>query len=48
LGLTVATDETDGFKRFMRSADIYNIKIKVGYLIFFKFPQNQTSNEQST
>ncbi|CAB3978182.1 procollagen-lysine,2-oxoglutarate 5-dioxygenase 3-like [Paramuricea clavata] len=28
-GLTVATDETDGFKRFMRSADIYNIKIKV-------------------
>ncbi|XP_028394041.1 multifunctional procollagen lysine hydroxylase and glycosyltransferase LH3-like [Dendronephthya gigantea] len=29
LGLTVATDETDGFKRFMRSADIFDIPIKV-------------------
>ena len=29
LGLTVATDETDGFKRFMRSAGIFDIPIKV-------------------
>ena len=48
LGLTVATDETDGFKRFMRSADIFNIQIKVGYLVFIKFSKNQTSNEQAT
>ncbi|XP_066297450.1 procollagen-lysine,2-oxoglutarate 5-dioxygenase 1-like isoform X3 [Branchiostoma lanceolatum] len=26
---TVATDETDGFKRFMRSADRYNIQVQV-------------------
>ncbi|KAK9501159.1 hypothetical protein O3M35_002249 [Rhynocoris fuscipes] len=29
LVLTVATDETDGYKRFMRSADVYNIPVKV-------------------
>ena len=27
--LTVATDETDGFKRFMRSANIFDIPVKV-------------------
>ena len=42
LGLTVATDETDGFKRLMRSADIFNIQIKVGHLVLIKFSKNQT------
>ncbi|KAJ9584650.1 hypothetical protein L9F63_021012, partial [Diploptera punctata] len=27
--LTVATNETDGFKRFMRSAKVYDIPVKV-------------------
>ena len=48
LGLTVATDETDGFKRFMRSAEIFNIPIKVGLCpifckIFAKF-KHEVSN----
>lgn len=29
LALTVATDETDGYKRFMRSAKANNIDVKV-------------------
>ena len=27
--VTVATKETDGFRRFMRSSKIYNIDVKV-------------------
>ena len=49
LGLTVATDETDGFKRFMRSADIFNLPIKVTCLmVFVEFCRNRASNEQLT
>lgn len=49
LGLTVATEETDGFKRFMRSADIFNLPIKVNCLAsFVDFCQSQASNEQLT
>ena len=29
LVVTVATDETDGYKRFMRSCNAYNISVKV-------------------
>jgi len=29
LAITVATDETDGFKRFLRSAEIYKIPVTV-------------------
>ena len=29
LAITVATDETDGYKRFMRSAKANNIDVKV-------------------
>lgn len=29
--VTVATNETDGFKRFIRSARVYNIPVKVRY-----------------
>jgi procollagen-lysine,2-oxoglutarate 5-dioxygenase, invertebrate len=29
LALTVATDETDGFKRYLRSAEIYKIPVTV-------------------
>ena len=35
IGITVATDETDGFKRFMRSADLFNVKVKVYFWGFF-------------
>lgn len=29
LVLTVATEETDGYKRFMRSATVYGINVQV-------------------
>lgn len=29
LVLTVATEETDGFKRYMRSARVYGLNVKV-------------------
>ena len=32
LVITVATDETDGFRRFMRSARKYNLNVTVGYM----------------
>ena len=31
LVLTVATEPTDGFKRFMRSAEVYGIDVKVSW-----------------
>jgi len=33
LAITVATDETDGYKRFMRSAKSNNIDVKVSLII---------------
>ena len=30
--LTVATDETDGFRRFMRTANKYQLNVKVGFI----------------
>ena len=33
LVITVATDETDGFKQFLRSAKKYGIKVKVLFRI---------------
>lgn len=39
LAITVATDETDGYKRFMRSAKVNNIDVKVflNYSCVFPF-----------
>ena len=51
---TIATDETDGFNRFMRSADIFGIPVRVNkrnvILLFFsklnsKLPFRDASNE---
>jgi len=33
LAITVATDKTDGYKRFMRSAKSNNIDVKVSLII---------------
>ena len=30
--LTVATDETDGFRRFMRTANKYQLDVKVRFI----------------
>lgn len=38
LVLTVATKETDGFLRFMQSADFFNYTVKVGYCHFILCP----------
>jgi len=34
--VTVATNETDGFKRFIRSAKVYNIPVKVMYTWYLR------------
>lgn len=36
--LTVATQETDGFKQFMHSAKKYNLTVKVGIDVCIFFP----------
>ena len=37
LALTVATDETDGYKRFMKSAKANHIDVKVSFNYLFAF-----------
>jgi len=46
--VTVATNETEGFKRFIRSAKVYNIPVKVRYTWYpgFSLPLRSWGNVQ--